>query len=430
MIQLDYSGIEPFIQKSDWANKEQLQSAFHTLNERFGPSYEFTSWLNLPERYDREEFARIKSAATKIRGEADVLLVIGIGGSYLGAKAAIDLLRSPNYNLISKSTPNIYFVGNNLSAEHLNEIGYLLGGKNFSINVISKSGETLESAIAFRIFREHLINRYGDKGARGRIYVTTSRQNGLLREICKQEGYESFIIPDKIGGRYSVLSAVGLLPMAAAGIDIDQVMGGAFDAMETLSKRFSPENPAVQYAAIRQALYKQGKAIEVLSCYEPAFVGMAEWWKQLFGESEGKEGGGIFPASVSFSTDLHSLGQYMQEGARHLMQTIVSFDSFRRDIDIPEDKNDFDKLNYLTGKSLAFINQAAKKASKQAHIDGGVPTLELSLPSMSDAAFGYMTYFFMLSCALSALVQGVEPFDQPGVEAYKKNMFALLGRPE
>ena len=430
MIQLDYSGIEPFIQKSDWANKEQLKSAFDTLNERLGSSYEFTTWLNLPERYDREEFARIKSAATKIRGEADVLLVIGIGGSYLGAKAAIDLLRSPNYNLISKSTPDIYFVGNNLSAEHLNEIGYLLKDKNFSINVISKSGETLESAIAFRIFRDYLVNRYGDKGAGGRIYVTTSHKKGLLREICKQEGYESFIIPDKIGGRYSVLSAVGLLPMAAAGVDIDQVMGGAFDAMETLSKSFSLENPAVQYAAIRQALYKQGKAIEILSCYEPAFVGMAEWWKQLFGESEGKNGGGIFPASVSFSADLHSLGQYMQEGARHLMQTIVSFDSFRRDIDIPEDKDDFDKLNYLAGKSLTFINHAAKKASKQAHIDGGVPTLELTLPNMSDAAFGYMAYFFMLSCALSALVQGVEPFDQPGVEAYKKNMFALLDRPE
>ena len=430
MIKLDYSGVEATLKKKDWHKDEPLQSILSNLNQNLGKTYEFTTWLNLPDRYDREEFRRIKSAANKIQGEADVLLVIGVGGSYLSAKAAIELLRSPNYNLIPKATPNIYFVGNNLSAEHLNEIGYLLKGKNFSVNVISKSGETLETAIAFRIFCDYLINRYGDKGAASRIYVTTDRQNGLLREMCAKEGYESFIIPDKIGGRYSALTAVGLLPMATAGIDIDQVMAGAFDAMERLTTDFSLENAAIQYAAIRQGLSKKGKAIEVLSSYEPAFFSMCEWWKQLFGESEGKEGGGIFPASMSFTSDLHSLGQYMQEGTRNIMQTIVSFEEFRRDIEVPQDKDDLDKLNYLAGKKLNAINQIAKEASKRAHIDGGVPTLELTFPNMTDNTFGYMLYFFMLACALSASLQGVNPFDQPGVEAYKKNMFALLEKPE
>lgn len=430
MITLDYTGVQPFIKEKDWQEEKKLEAVFTDLSNKLGKTSEFTTWYNLPERYNKEEFRRIKSAANKIQGEADVLLVIGAGGSYLSAKAAIELLRSPNYNLISKGTPNIYFVGNNLSAEHLNEIGYLLKGKNFSVNVISKSGETLETAIAFRIFRDYLINRYGDKGAASRIYVTTDRQNGLLREICNKEGYENFVIPSKIGGRFSALTAVGLLPMATAGIDIDQMMAGALDAMESMTKTFSLSNPAIQYAAIRQALYQKGKAVELLSCYEPSFFSMTEWWKQLFGESEGKEGGGIFPSSASFTSDLHSLGQYLQEGTRHLMQTIVSFETFRRDIEIPQEKDDIDKLNYLAGKHLSEVNEKAKQASKAAHVEGGVPTLELTLKNMTDNSFGYLLYFFMLSCAFSASIQGVNPFDQPGVELYKKNMFALLGKPE
>ena len=430
MIKLDLAGVTPFLDKAEWQNPERLAAAHGELISKYGLDCGHTSWLNLPETYDRDEFRRIKAAAERIRSDSDVLLVIGVGGSYLGARAGIELLRSPNYNLMSKHTPNVYFVGNNLSAESINEIGYLLRDKNFSINVVSKSGGTVEPAIAFRIFKEFLESRYGDIGARGRIYVTTDRAKGALRQWTEKEGFESFVIPDKIGGRFSVLTAAGLLPMAVAGIDIDKVFAGAFDAMKTYTDDRSFHNVAWQYAGVRQALYGKGRNIEVLACFEPAFRYMAEWWKQLFGESEGKGGGGIFPANVDFSADLHSMGQYLQDGSRALLETVVSFDSFRRDIQIPELAEDYDGLGYLAGRGVESINQAAKQATIKAHIAGGIPVMELALPDMGETAFGWLAYFFQFSCALSALVQGVNPFDQPGVEAYKRNMFRLLGRPE
>ncbi|MCL2564123.1 MAG: glucose-6-phosphate isomerase [Oscillospiraceae bacterium] len=430
MIKLDLAGVTPFLDKSEWQKTEPVAAAHEELVTKYGIDCGYTSWLNLPETYNRNEFKRIKAAAEQIRSESDVLLVIGVGGSYLGTRAALELLRSPNYNLSAKHTPNVYFVGNNLSAEHINEIGSLLRNKNFSINVVSKSGGTLEPAIAFRIFKDFLESRYGDIGARSRIYVTTDRAKGALRQWAEKEGFTSFVIPDKIGGRFSVLTAAGLLPMAVAGIDIDQVLAGAFDAMKTYTEDTSFHNAAWQYASVRQSLYRQGQNIEVLACFEPAFRYMGEWWKQLFGESEGKGHGGIFPASVDFSADLHSMGQYLQDGARTLMETVVSFETFRRDIKIPALAEDFDGLNYLAGRGVEGINQAAKRATVKAHIDGGIPVTEIILPDMNETAFGWLTYFFQLSCGLSALMQGVNPFDQPGVEDYKRNMFKLLGRPE
>jgi len=430
MIKLNLTGATPFLEEDEWQDTEQMKAIHESLLYQYGIDSPYATWLNLPETYNRDEFKRIKAAAEKIRSVSDVLLVIGVGGSYLGARAGIELLRSPNYNLASKHTPNIYFVGNNLSAEHINEIGYLLHNKNFSINVVSKSGATLEPSIAFRIFKKVLESRYGDIGARGRIYVTTDRQKGALRQWADREGFESFVIPDKIGGRFSVLTAAGLLPMAVAGIDIDRVMAGAFDAMKTYTEDKSFRNVAWQYAAMRQALYNRGKTIEVLACFEPAFRYMAEWWRQLFGESEGKGGGGIFPTSVDFSADLHSMGQYLQDGSRNLMETMVSFDSFRRDIKVPPMTDDVDGLNYLAGRGIESINQLARRATVAAHIDGGLPVMEIALPDMAETAFGWLIYFFQFACVLSASIQGVSPFDQPGVEAYKKNMFKLLGRPE
>ena len=430
MIKLDLAGVAPFLDRAEWQKPERVTKAHESLVTQYGVDCGYTSWLNLPETYNRKEFMRIKAAAEKIKSESDMLLVIGVGGSYLGARAAIELLRSPNYNLAAKHTPNIYFVGNNLSAEHINEIGHLLRDKNFSINVVSKSGTTLEPAIAFRVFKDFLESRYGDIGARSRIYVTTDRAKGSLRGWTEKEGFQNFVIPDKIGGRFSVLTAAGLLPMAVAGIDVDKVMAGAFDAMKTYTEDKSFDNTAWQYAAVRQALYGQGQNIEVLACFEPAFRYMAEWWKQLFGESEGKGHGGIFPASVDFSADLHSMGQYLQDGIRTLMETMVSFDTFRRDIKIPAISEDFDGLGYLAGRGVASINQTAKRATVKAHIDGGIPVMELILQDMGETAFGWLVYFFEFSCALSAMIQGVNPFDQPGVEAYKTNMFKLLGRPE
>jgi len=386
--------------------------------------------MNLPETYDRSEFEQIKRIAAQIQSESDVLLVIGIGGSYLGARAAIDLLRSPHYNLMAKSTPNIYFVGNNFSAAHVNEIKALLRNKNFSINVISKSGSTLEPALSFRIFKELLENQYGDLGAKKRIYVTTDRKKGSLREWAEKEGFVSFSIPERIGGRFSVLSPAGLLPMAVSGINIDRVMTGAFEAMKTYTEDMSFDNVTWQYASIRQALYRRGKTIEVLACYEPAFRYMGEWWKQLYGESEGKESGGIFPACVDLSADLHSMGQYLQEGARHLMKTVVSFGSFRQDAFIPEMREDLDGINFLAGKGLESINETAKRATNAAHVSGGVPLMELCVSELSDESFGWLVYFFQFACALSGFIQGVNPFDQPGVEVYKQNMFRMLGKPE
>ena len=430
MLKFDFSGAAPFLEKGEEKRDTQVKKAAQTLLTGTGPGASYIGWLDLPEVYDKDEFRRMKSAAERIKGESDVLLVIGIGGSYLGARAAIELLRSPNYNLMQKPTPNIYFIGNNLSAEHLAETQSLLRNKNFSINVVSKSGTTLESAVSFRIFKSILEKRYGDVGAKGRIYVTTDRRRGVLKQMADKEGYATFVIPEDIGGRYSILSAAGLLPMAVSGIEIDQVMAGAFDAMNTYTKNQSMTNPAWQYATLRQLLYRKGKTIEILSCYEPAFRFMAEWWKQLFGESEGKGGRGIFPASVELTADLHSLGQYIQDGERNIMQTVVSFDTFRRDMEVPFRSDDFDGLNYLAGRSLQSVNEIAKRATMEAHIDGGVPTMEISLPEINETAFGWLLYFFQYTCALSAYIQGVNPFDQPGVEAYKKNMFRLLGRRE
>jgi len=430
MIRLDQTGVRPFLKENEWQDEKLVSAAAETLISQYLPDTGFSTWLNLPDTYDRAEFDRIKRAAAKIRSESDVLLVVGIGGSYLGARAAVELLLSPNYNLMTKSTPNIYFVGNNLSGEHVSEIKKLLRGKNFSVNVISKSGGTLEPAVSFRIFKEMLESQYGDIGARNRIYVTTDRKNGTLRQWTDKEGFETFVIPERIGGRYSIFTPVGLLPMAVCGINIDRVMTGAFEAMQTYTKDMSFENVAWQYAAIRQALYRKGKVIEVLACYEPAFRFMGEWWKQLYGESEGKEGGGIFPASVELTADLHSMGQYMQDGMRNLMETVVSFGTFRQDVSVPGMKEDLDGLNYLSGKSLESINEVAKRATNAAHVDGGVPVMELCLPDMSEEAFGWLTYFFQFACALSGFIQGVNPFDQPGVEAYKINMFEMLGRPK
>ena len=430
MLKFDVSGALPFLEKDILKQDKPVRAAAQALLTGSGAGSTHTGWVDLPEVYDREEFRRIKSAAERIKGESDVLLVIGVGGSYLGARAAIELLRSPNYNLMQKPTPNVYFIGNNLSAEHFAEIQSLLRNKNFSINVISKSGTTLEPAIGFRVFKQLLEKRYGDVGARGRIYATTDRRRGALKQLADKEGYISFVIPEDIGGRYSILSAVGLLPMAVSGIDIDQVMAGAFTAMKTYTVEHNMQNPAWQYATIRQALYRGGKTIEILSCYEPAFRFMAEWWKQLFGESEGKGGRGIFPASVELTADLHSLGQYIQDGERSLMQTIVSFGNFRRDIEIPFQTDDADGINYLAGRSLNAINAIAKQATKEAHIAGGVPTMEITVPDMDETAFGWLLYFFQYACGLSAYIQEVNPFDQPGVEAYKKNMFRLLGKPE
>lgn len=430
MLTFDRSGVAPFLKKSELEKTGEVRRAAQALLTGNGAGSAYTGWVDLPEVYDRDEFRRIKSVAEGIKGNSDVLLVIGAGGSYLGARAAIELLRSPNYNLMQKPTPNIYFIGNNLSGEHLMEIQSLLRNKNFSINIVSKSGTTLESAVSFRIFKLILENRYGDVGARNRIYVTTDGRRGVLKQIADKEGYVTFAIPADVGGRFSVLSATGLLPMAVAGIDIDKVMAGAFNAMKTYTTEHNMGNPAWQYAVTRQALYRSGKTIEILSCYEPAFRFMAEWWKQLFGESEGKDGHGIFPASVELTADLHSLGQYIQEGPRNLMQTVVSFETFRRDITLPERIDDFDGLNYLAGKTLQEVNAIAKRATIEAHIAGGVPTMEISMPDMDETAFGWLLYFFQYACALSAYIQGVNPFDQPGVEAYKKNMFALLGKPE
>jgi len=429
MLQVDLSGVYPFIPKRDLRQDGPVRAAFDTLLSGCGAGAEMTGWLRLPDTYDKGELERIQEAAEKIRQDSDVLIVIGIGGSYLGARAAIELLHSPNYNLMPKDTPDVFFVGNNLSGAYLNEIGSLVQNRNCSINVISKSGVTTEPAIAFRIFKRMMEEKYGNIGAKSRIYATTDQSKGALKEMADREGYAAFTVPDDIGGRYSVLTAVGLLPIAVSGIDAAAILTGAKAAMDIYLEEKSMKNPVWQYAAARQALYRQGKTVEILACYEPAFRFMAEWWKQLFGESEGKDGGGIFPASVELTADLHSMGQYIQDGTRNLMETIVSFEQFGRDLTVPAASDDADGLNYLAGKGLAYINSQAKEATKQAHIGGGVPNIEILLPQMDAHAFGELVYFFELACGVSGYMQGVNPFNQPGVEEYKKNMFRLLGKP-
>ena len=429
MIQVDLTHMRHFIALPyEAALAPRLRIAHNHLQKSDGPGGEFTGWVRLPQEYDREEFARIQAAARRIQSDSQALVVIGIGGSYLGARGVIECLCSPNYNLKRKNTPNIYFVGNGLSDRQLRETMELLEGVDFSVNVISKSGTTTEPAIAFRIFKAALEKKYGVEGAKGRIYATTDKARGALKTLADREGYESFVVPDNVGGRYSVLTAVGLLPIACCGIDIEALMRGAQAERED-TLRSGVNSAAVQYAMSRQALYADGKNIEILAAYEPAFRFMAEWWKQLYGESEGKDGKGIFPASVDLTPDLHSMGQYIQDGIRMLQETVVFFDNSRTSIAVPSDDENLDGLNYLAGREMSYINEKAMQATKAAHISGGVPVTEIRLPEIGAEALGALIYFFEFACGVSGYMEGVNPFNQPGVEAYKKNMFHLLGKP-
>lgn len=432
-FRFDYSKAGSFFAEHELTYmRDFVKVAHHSLHEKTGAGSDYLGWIDLPVNYDQEEFSRIEKAAEKIRNDSDVLLVIGIGGSYLGARAAIEMLQHSFYNVLPKEkrrSPQIIFAGNNISSTYMMDIIDLLEGKDFSINVISKSGTTTEPAIAFRIFRKILEEKYGAEEARKRIYATTDKAKGALKTSANEEGYETFVIPDDIGGRYSVLTAVGLLPIAVSGADIRAMMKGAADAREDFSKSELDENPAYQYAAVRNILYNKGKTIEMLVNYEPALQYFAEWWKQLYGESEGKDQKGIFPASANFSTDLHSLGQYIQEGRRDLFETVIKVEKPRRGLTIEAEDKDLDGLNYLAGKTVDFVNDKAFEGTLLAHTDGGVPNLIVSVPALDEYHFGYMVYFFEKACAMSGYLLGVNPFDQPGVEAYKVNMFALLGKP-
>ncbi|MBE6534171.1 MAG: glucose-6-phosphate isomerase [Ruminococcaceae bacterium] len=394
-----------------------------------GQGSDFHGWVKLPVEYDRDEFARIKVAAEKIKKNSDILVVIGIGGSYLGARAAIEFVKSPLYNNLKKDTPDIYFTGNNISATALTELLTLCEGKDISVNVISKSGTTTEPAIAFRVFKSLLVKKYGEEGAKDRIFVTTDKARGTLKSFSDKAGYETFVVPDDIGGRFSVLTAVGLLPIACAGIDIDALMQGAADAMVAASNDNADKNDALRYAIIRNALLRKGKSTEILVGYEPYMLMFNEWWKQLFGESSGKDAKGIFPCSVIFSTDLHSLGQYIQEGQRNLFETVINVKNPGASFIIPNDPANLDGLNFISGKELDYVNKTAMNATLIAHNDGGVPNVLLEVKDRSAHSLGYLMYFFEFACAMSGYLLGVNPFDQPGVEAYKKNMFALLGKP-
>ena len=425
MLTLDRSGSLSFIPQLDTA---RCASAIDTLIHGTGAGSEFTGWVNLPVDYDRDEFARIQAAARKIQSDSQALVVIGIGGSYLGARAVIELLKSPNYNALPKSTPDVYFIGNGLSGEAIAQTIAMIGQRDFSINVISKSGTTTEPAIAFRIFRELLEKKYGKEAARSRIYATTDKARGALKTLATQEGCETFVVPDNIGGRYSVLTAVGLLPIAVAGIDIEALMRGAqLEREECLSK--GVDSTAAVYAAQRQGLYRQGLKVEVLAAYEPSFRFLGEWWKQLFGESEGKDKIGIFPASVDLTADLHSMGQYIQDGERMLQETVVFFRTASANVTVPGADDDLDGLNYLAGRTLHDVNTKAMEGTRKAHIDGGVPVSTLYVDKICEEDVGRLIYFFEFACGVSAYMSGVNPFDQPGVEAYKRNMFQLLGKP-
>ncbi len=428
MLKLDLSNITSFVPENYLTSrKDGLEQAASMIWSHTGPGGDFTGWVDLPRNYDKEEFARIQAAAKKIQQQSQVLVVIGIGGSYLGARAVIDLLCSPNYNLKKKDTPDIFFAGNELSTDNLLELIDLIGDRDFSVNVISKSGTTTEPAIAFRIFKGLLEKKYGKEGAKDRIYATTDKARGALKGLADAEGYEEFVVPDAIGGRFSVLTAVGLLPIAAAGVDIQALMDGARRAMEELSAP-GLDNPAWQYAAARNALEEGGKCVEMLAGYEPRFRFFAEWWKQLYGESQGKEGKGMLPASLEYTADLHSMGQYIQEGRRIMCETVVSF-APKGEYVIPDDPENIDGLNFLSGKPLAFVADRAMRGVMLAHVDGGVPNILIQMPVISEASVGYLIYFFEYVCGLSGHLLKINPFDQPGVEAYKSNMFALLGKP-
>ena len=412
--------------------KPYVELANEVLTSKTGAGNDFLGWVDLPETYDKDEFARIKKAAEKIKNDSEVLVVIGIGGSYLGAKAAIEFLSHSFYNNLPKDkrkTPEIYFAGTNMSGVYLQHLIDVVGDRDFSVNVISKSGTTTEPAIAFRVFKKMLEEKYGKEEAAKRIYATTDKAKGALKTLATAEGYETFVVPDNVGGRFSVLTAVGLLPIAAAGIDIDDLMAGAKDAMNDFANKNMDENQALQYAAVRNILHRKGKDLELMVNYEPRVHYLAEWWKQLFGESEGKEGKGLYPTSADFSADLHSLGQYIQQGQRLFFETVVSIGKPEVEFVIERDKENLDGLNFIAGKTLDYVNKKATDGVILAHVDGNVPNLGINIPEVTPYHLGYTFYFFEKACGVSGYLLGVNPFDQPGVEAYKKNMFALLGKP-
>ena len=432
-VTFDYSAAKDFINDTELDMMERIaEDAKKTLVEKSGAGNDFLGWIDLPIDYDKEEFARIQKAATKIQNDSEVLLVIGIGGSYLGARAAIEFLRHSFYNSVSKEvrkTPEIYFVGNNISTTYISHLLDVVGDRDFSINMISKSGTTTEPAIAFRVFKKKLIEKYGKEEANKRIYATTDKEKGALKNLANEEGYESFVVPDDVGGRFSVLTGVGLLPIAVSGADITKLMEGAASMRkECLEKPFK-ENGAVLYAAIRNLLLRKGKGVEILANYEPSLHYVGEWWKQLYGESEGKDQKGIFPAAVDLTTDLHSMGQFIQDGQRCMFETVVNLEDAGCEIVMEEEENDLDGLNYLAGKNVDFINKSAMKGTLLAHTDGQVPNLMVNVAKKDEFSLGELFYFFEFACGVSGYILGVNPFDQPGVESYKKNMFALLGKP-
>ena len=434
MINLDISNVLPFIggEEAVARMEPQVKVAHDMLHKKNGPGNDFLGWLDLPTNYDKEEFARIKKAAAKIRKDSDVLVVIGIGGSYLGARAAIELLNHSFANIAPKKvrkSPIILFCGNSISATYLADLMEIIEGKDISVNIISKSGTTTEPAIAFRIFKAYMENKYGKKEAKSRIYATTDKARGALKGLANKEGYESFVVPDDVGGRFSVLTAVGLLPIAVSGIDIKEVMKGAKDASKEFKKMSVMDNPCYKYAAVRNCLLRSGYSTEVMVNYEPSFHYMTEWWKQLYGESEGKDGRGIFPAGVDNTTDLHSMGQYIQDGRRMLFETVVQIDKARRTFEIPNDPKNLDGLNFLSGMDMNDVNLKAMQGTVLAHVDGKVPNMIVHMPELTPYWFGQLVYFFEKACGISGYLLAVNPFNQPGVEAYKKNMFALLGKP-
>lgn len=432
-ITFDYSKASSFISEKEYNDIEKL--AFHAkdiLVSGSGEGNEFRGWINLPDQYDKKEFEQIKKAAMKIQKDSEVLLVIGIGGSYVGARAVIEFLRHSFYNIVSKEvrkTPEIYFAGNSISSTYMSHLKDVIGDRDFSINMISKSGTTTEPAIAFRIFKKMLEDKYGKKEAAKRIYATTDRNKGSLKKLADQEGYECFVVPDDVGGRFSVLTAVGLLPIAVSGADIDMLMKGASDARAHALEAPFAENDAMQYAAFRNLFYNKGKYIEILANYEPRFHYIAEWWKQLYGESEGKQRKGIFPANVDFTTDLHSIGQFIQDGNRILFETVIDIQKSSEELFIVEEDDDLDGLNYLAGKTVDFVNKSAMNGTMYAHTDGQVPNLMIHIPEVNEYYAGRLLYFFEFACGVSGYMLGVNPFNQPGVESYKRNMFALLGKP-
>ncbi|MDU4862220.1 MAG: glucose-6-phosphate isomerase [Terrisporobacter othiniensis] len=432
-IKFNYSKALDFFAKEEVDTLQPYVDVAHEmLHEKTGPGKDFLGWIDLPNNYDKEEFARIKKAAQKIQSDSDVLVVIGIGGSYLGSRAAIECLGHSFRNSLSKDdrkAPEVYFAGNNISSTYLMDLIEIIKDKDVSLNVISKSGTTTEPAIAFRVLKEFLENKYGKEEAAKRIYATTDAKKGALKQVSDEEGYETFVIPDDVGGRFSVLTAVGLLPIAAAGFNIDEMMQGANDARIKYSKSNLEENDCYQYAAVRNILHRKGKDIELLVNYEPNLHFVSEWWKQLYGESEGKDQKGIFPASVDFSTDLHSMGQYVQDGKRILFETVLNVEKPRKVVELKSEEKDLDGLNYLSEKTMDFVNEKAFQGTLLAHTDGQVPNLIIDIPTLNEYNFGYLVYFFEKACGISGYLLGVNPFNQPGVEAYKKNMFALLGKP-